>query len=154
MPRRRVPLNQANAPKKLTARLAILAGAGITIITTRVNTVTDVEARKLRIRRCLGLLADGCSSAQAVHEQVEVVDDDQQNQDQDQDQDQDQGQNAKRVRLDNPGTRNPQQSTSAPPGNFTSEHKEEMAQIFADRDWEMPEWLTPSNHQPRTAVSS
>ena len=89
--------------------------------------MTDVEARKLRIRRCLGLLADGYSSAQAVQELVEVVDDDQQNQVQDQVQDQDQGQNAKRVRLDNQGTQNPQQSTPAAPGNFTSEQKEEMA---------------------------
>lgn len=74
-----VPLNQVNALKKLTARLAILAGVGITVVNTRVNTVMDVEKRKLRIHNCLGLLTDGCSSAKAVQEQVEVVDDDQQN---------------------------------------------------------------------------
>jgi hypothetical protein len=56
-----VGLNQVNALKKLTARLATLAGVGITVVTTRVNTVADLAERKHRIRVCLALLTEGFS---------------------------------------------------------------------------------------------
>ena len=55
-----VGLDRVNALKKLTARLATLAGVGITVVTTRVN-VADVADRKRRIRVCLALLTEGFS---------------------------------------------------------------------------------------------
>jgi hypothetical protein len=56
-------LTKVNTLKKLAGRLCTATGVSITVVNTRASTIPDVETRKVRIRKCLALLADGIEAA-------------------------------------------------------------------------------------------